>query len=261
MTARHRYVGKGEDLVALCGANFGGVTYCGLPFFNNWHYNDEDHPFTPSTKHPDECGWALQDTASPGLDRTCAGDVADYMHNQLLPAPITTPLEVTVTMEYPVQEPPAGWREAHVYPPSDDGGAAEPVTERLNVAAPAYTASGRRLNPDGTLPEDEGDSQQNLVEPEWKLAVEVLVSDDKGLVYGPWPLRRFLLTDGSLFPGSGQRAERDMCLKSLEELGMDYSVVVYRPQGKPWRLAWVTWDWALGLTVETACDELAAYYG
>lgn len=281
MITRHRFLGVAGEAVntVLCGEGFGDLARCTLPYDSEWHYRDDEHPWTPADGRPGECGWRLQEGVWGENVILCSGDQSDNMHvpfpatdGELLPRSIPTPTPITVTMEYPRQEapmdqqqPPQGWAAGNVYPPSDDGGArveAEPATERLHAVVPGYTDDGRKFNPDGTLPDKTGvNVNTGDPQPEWSRAAGFLQSEDVSLNYGPWPVRKFLLADGY---GLETYTEHDLYIEyveALDRIAEDYTVQVYRPDGKPWRFALVTWGLFNGYTLETACDELAAVYG
>lgn len=170
MTTRHRYTGFVDG---LCGQTFGGVARCHLPLGNIWHYSDSEHPFTPNVDYPEECGWALQ-----SAEGFCAGDITEQMHRlRTDPVPPEGLEPITVTTIVPVQEAPVNkdWQHGNVYPPSDDGGEAQ------------YTAGGRKLNPDGSLPPEQPYST--------KAPTEVLKQEADGYRWDggavgekPWPV-------------------------------------------------------------------------
>lgn len=262
MTSRHRFVGRVGE---LCVARFGGVAACALGYGASWHFNDQDHPYTPSNFEAGTCGWQLQNVSVDssgqvlycGMEREAgehkaAGDLA------------SSPEPVTVTMEYPVAEPPTeklpldlGTRDmatSRVRPPDEDAvegtpfgfGHAEARAFRAAIEA-SEGLFGASNDHEGVLPE----------EPEWRLAVRWLESAGVELSYGPWPVRKYVLRDMA-----GERhADMRMCLESLEALEKEYVVSVERSKGSCCRVALVTWDWALGLSVEDVCDELATVYG
>ncbi len=287
MTNRHRYVGA--DLSMPCEENFGGSALCVLPFASEWHFNDDDHPYQEHQEYPGECGWSLHGKEWAG--RHCAGSKEDNMHSP--DDEPTAGSSVTVTMEYPAQElpaaswtPPPGWKESRVYPPGDSDTsvlrtigdvpvdpaslAKEAAEYRWEKPEERYTASGRKINPDGTLPPERGSVSEpvNTADemPEWARAVAWLRMEGVGLTYGPWPMRKYVLPDlaaeeveGSLDRTHYGSFERVMV--ALDALEIDYSLLVYRPKGAGYRVAWLTWDWAYGYTLEVACDELAVMYG
>jgi hypothetical protein len=255
VTTRHRYVGKPGSPDAMCGRQFSGSGFCGLPYVADWHYNDGDHPFTPADGREGECGWVLQGRAMEGY--TCAGDDIDDAHTRPQPVNLLTN-PVNMTMEYPKEESPVQnertqeWSAGHVYPPSDDGGAPvtfpEPPTEVLQAP--------RLKDSLGLAPQNTADEQ-----PEWSRAADYLRAPSGALLYGPWPMRKFILPDmpGISRPSDSSALER--LQKSLEALETDYCLTVTRAKGAAYRVAWLTWDWAYGYTLEVACDELAAMYG
>lgn len=132
----------------------------------------------------------------------------------------------------PVHRPE--WKDGHVYPPSDDAGA---PTEVLEL----------KLEPVNPEPP----------QPEWSRAVDALNSPDQELLSGPWPVAKFRMFDDDTAFSPLYLA----CMNALRILGADYCVSVYRPRGTTWRFALVTWDWALGLSMEDLCDEIASYFG
>ncbi len=238
----------------MCGFSFAGKGFCGLPYVAEWHYNDGDHPFTPAEGRERECGWVLQGRASEGL--YCAGDDVDDAHTRPQPVNVlTTPL--IMTMQYPKEEPRMNerqpeWPEGHVYPPSDDGG--EPVTAALNAPTehlelPIFSSSGPLK------------TKEAAGKAEWELAVQWIKMPAAPLLYGPWPLRKFILPDLPSHTRLSDFDRLEQTTDALETLERDYSLTVIRPEGEPFRVAWLTWDWAYGLTYETACDELAAMFG
>jgi hypothetical protein len=132
----------------------------------------------------------------------------------------------------------------------------------------------------GTLPVYGGDSPDGIEEPgdgesggstpvlapppsfpqnaeEWQTASVWLQSPGVELTYGPWPVRKFILRDAEKSPHYGMAK----CVRSLETLEKEYMVLVTRPEGQPYREAFVTWDMLLGLSLESVLDELAALYG
>jgi len=81
-------------------------------------------------------------------------------------------------------------------------------------------------------------------------AVAWLEAADIELTYGPWPVRKFLI------PDNGSSLRLGQALSALDGLEQDYSLVVSRPAGAGWRVALLTWGWALGMPLETVCAEL-----
>lgn len=268
MTTRHRFLGrkdKATDAV-LCGESFGGVSQCGLPYASDWHYSDDEHPWTPAEDRAGECGWRLQEGTWGANGMVCSADQDDNMHVTFPTADgeaLTgvVPIPIHVTMQYPVKEAPVaeeaahkGWLEGNVYPPGDDGGA--PVAAANPTYADAEAATERLQTTEALFaPVNTGD-----VQPEWSRAIGFLKSEQLSLNYGPWPIRKFLLHDG-ISPDYTEQAAYEEYVSALDQLSEVYSVQVYRPEGMPWRFALVTWNWATGYTVDVACDELAAMYG
>lgn len=255
----------------MCGYAFETGGQCWLPFLSEWHYHDQEHPFSPAAGRPGECGWRLQGRVAAETAMVCGADAEDEVHDLASAGPgnvvpVTTPTYIHVTMQYPTQEVPVeptkDWREGNVYPPDEDGGVAEAPTERLVAAFDrGYDEGGRKFNPDGTLPEERGAVRDTGdAQPEWSRAADYLRSDHHSLNYGPWPIRKFLLHDAVM----SEADETDLYIEYLEALDRvqaDYTVQTARPAGLPWRFALVTWEWANGYTIEVACDELAAMYG
>jgi hypothetical protein len=257
MSTRHRFAGVHLD--ALCAQSFGGVVRCNLPFASDWHYADQEHPFTPSQDYPDECAWPMQQ----GDGGRCCGDVSAPEH-QLPPAPKSEVVAepITMTMEYAAEEPPTerlavapGWGNGHVYPPDEDALAQDADAYRWNGGP--FAGSG----PAEHKEEPQPSVNEEAPRPEWSFAVEWLQSEEVSLNYGPWPVRKFLLCDEASGNSADERWVYEEYLASLDKLGQEYAVDVYRPLGRAWRFAMVTWSWAYGMDTPDICTELAAAYG
>jgi hypothetical protein len=282
---RHRFLLGNQQ---LCRESFGGMAQCLLPLENeSMHYADDQHPYQGDGNR--ECSWALQAVGAQAI--TCGADREDQVH-QIPEPPLWDSREpVTVHMEYPVEEMPTrvmADRPMPTYGGDSPEGVGILDTEQraaLEREADAYRwklkqGAAPPENPwDGNLHDDEqqpGDEAmarleaavQNLPDvnsgdpqPEWSKACEYLESEDIGLLYGPWPVRKFALDDMPQAMGQDQYPAYWECLGALGTLGMDYDLSVWRPDGMPWRFAVVTWGSMLGLSIPAVCDELAVQYG
>lgn len=291
MTQRHRY--RGPD-GGLCGERFGGVATCNVPLRSEWHWQNDDHPWSGGGPE-DECSWVMQGVAQWAV---CGRLPGDDVHSRPQDVSFTEP--VTLVMQYPRQEvAPA----VPLYGGDSPEGAGEamdmplppppfPSREQLEKEAQQYawrngdTVTGPIIGTEGRSLLEQAQAlrgqmhqerlaQKGYKEPEgikivpvrsepeeWELAVRWLETEGVGLVYGPWPVRKFLLPDMPEVGDTGDH-RRDMrrLLEALDVLEVDYVVSVYRPEEAGGRVAVVTWDWALGMGLEAVCDELSIRYG
>lgn len=249
-SSRHRFFPTGTE---VCGGYLANAV-CSLPKGNPWHYNDQDHPFEPKLMRPAECRWVL-DQADGDL---CSADVEDPVHiDGALPADNEP---VTVVMQVPVEEPPVVRGAMQGLPEDYSVGVLAAEAESYRWSADPETVAALKTSaplPPGFVPAAEGSGGGGR--PDVAHAVAQLTDMEVSLPYGPWPVRKFMLADTE--DAHDERMEMGLYAEALDTLGQDYSVWVFRPAGRPWRFALVTWDWCLGLTLETAADELVAFYG
>lgn len=268
MTHRHRFVGRVGD---PCGEMFGGVARCALSFGASFHYGDMQHPFQGEADRPGVCAWVLQNTGhEQHMTMTCGQPSEASVHTlaeEVFGAPPTVVLPVSANVGESNSNSIGNkeWGKGHVYPPDEDAvgtrvleivrpGSVAPNLEGLAREAQDYAWQSPEAVR-SAMAEEPGDTQ-----PEWSRACQWLREEGVGLVYGPWPVRKFYLPD---MPSAGDAGDEHLygeTLASLDALGTDYVVQVWRPDGRSWRLALVTWDWAYGLGIEVICDEMASLY-
>lgn len=253
-TRRHRFVGREGG---TCEETFGGVARCTLSYAASFHWSDEDHPFRAREERPRECGWVMQNTGSP-LILTCGQeqDAPAHLH----------PPEYVGTEVPVINGTSTPYGQARVTPPDEAAvarGEAGPVlAPQLNRAAQEFVdgvSEASRLLRQEWQTRTAADNLREMMKEEaseWERAVAWLRDEKVGLVYGPWPVRKFLLPDKAV----GDRALYRDQVDALDTLDEDYEVRVWRPEGAPWRFALLTWGTWYGLELEALCDELAAQY-
>jgi hypothetical protein len=253
----NRHVFKGG---LLCEERFGGVAACALPPESPWHWSDADHPYIwPSddgvncvwlTDHGEPCGLGPEDDRHKNGSELPAPRIVVQFEGTVPPPRLreaeTVQLDLAEHLEDLAAEGERERRELPLYGgDSPDGG-----TWGGHVDGSEYSWG---LNAEASVRSE----MASVAAAEWERAVEWLTSEDTELKYGPWPVRKFVLMDMN----GDALVEMRACLGALDALEKEYVVAVTRSEGAPYRVALVTWDMLLGLSVEAACDELAALYG
>ena len=214
---------------------------CGLNYSASFHYNDDDHPYVDNRvriEEPQQCGWEMQNLPgrTPEGVFPCLRYEADAVHHHDDP-------EVTMVMQYPVEEPFKEWLKSTpgagvVFDvPAEDGGVGE--------GSWAYEGF-----PGASVGEPGGDPFEPLPPPtpaqtpgtaahaRWNL------ENGSPVVRGPWTVRQFYWSEDP----ESQRAALDV-VSSLANVGEAFAFETwYRSTDQ--MLARITWGSLLGVPDE-----------
>lgn len=184
-----------------CAVDFGGVAVCDAVLSDPVHWQDDDHPF--ATGHTRGTEMFCGYTFSTGGQ--CGGSVDDPAHR----ADVPRELPKRTTLRDP----------AEAVPKPDWADLVQPVPLRRNNARLIIETA-----------------------PAWQTAAAALREDGGEVRAGEWEWRKYVLLDmvttEDMCPGrSGLRAIQD----ALLFVGQSFSVSVYRPRGRTYRIALVTW--------------------
>lgn len=266
MTQRHRYV-QGPN--GLCAETFGSEVACRLGFGASVHYSDSAHPYRRLAREGAvECTWLLQESSSAPFD-VCGLMSDDPVHVLEWSSALVGMPDVAAEAEGRGEE--SGRRAENLEQAEAAAAAQRTLPEELADALKKEAGDYAWFPPRkvGT-PEGAQALRTALAEgelklegaPEWQRAIEWLMHDDLELVYGPWPVRKFVLRDAVDHEHTGLRVVTQ-ALNALEQM---YNVHVWRPYDeagnmRSWRIALVTWGGFLDCrSIETVCDDLASAY-
>jgi hypothetical protein len=139
-------------------------------------------------------------------------------------------------------------------------------TERLDIggsegAVPRVREGARAGSREAGNELVDGGGRRISENPTWRVATAALLSDSGRVVSGPWPVRKYVLSDVDSAALVAERGLYQGLLDALYLVGVDYQTSVYRSfVDCPWRCVVVTWGWAVSLSLEAIADELALVY-